>query len=117
MTEKWTQLFASVTRAAQSETFESPYLSDVANLLYSLNLVQPFDWSHWGVPFEEPKDLWQLDINDCIRHITRIVRSDRFCEGNLHLATRSGTVAKLCLVAFERTGGKRAPKLKEVVAN
>jgi hypothetical protein len=59
--------------------------------------------------------VWQLNIYECIQHITRLVRADRTYEGVLYGALRSGLLPALCLVAFQRTEGKRAPVLGEVV--
>ncbi len=111
MTEKWTQLFSCLAQAAQSTDPYSSALIELPTRLGALGLVQPFDWPHWKVPFPELYEVWQLDIEQCTKQITRIVRSDRFAEGNLYSATRSGSLAILCLVAFERTQGKRAPVL------
>ena len=86
---RWSELLEKLTSLEISDEFsESDHLK-VVQMLGGLRLIQPFNWNAWGaelVPFAE---LDQLDIHDCVRHITRIVRADRFSEGILAGAARS----------------------------
>ena len=118
--EKWNELFTVLVRTAQITRYEDIEIAQLAPLLTSLGLIQPFNWNAWGQPVPAPHEMWQLSIFDCIRHITRFVRADRFNEGVLHGAVRSGALPILCMVAFQRTSGQTAPALEDledVVAN
>ncbi len=59
-------------------------------------------------------DLGQLDIHDCVRHITRLVRADRFSEGVLAGALANGYLRALCVVARDRADGKPVPTLAKL---
>lgn len=83
--------------------------------LAQLHLIQPFDWMHWPAPPISEVDLDQLDISDCVRHITRIVRAERFAENSLAGWIQSGHFRKLCEAAQRRTSGRRAPSLPKEV--
>ena len=107
----WQQLIAEVT-ALESKTFHEPgdHLP-MKRVMGRLNLVQPFKWMDWQAPPISEVDLSQLDINDCVRHITRLVRGDRFAEGLLASWIQGSYFRKLCEAARHQAAGKRAPTL------
>ena len=115
--EKWNELFTVLVRTAQLTQPDILEISQLNGSLAALHLIQPFNWNAWGQPVPAPHEMWQLTIFDCIRHITRFVRADRFNEGVLHGAVRSGALPILCMVAFQRTSGQMAPALGDVVKN
>ena len=113
--EKWNTLFHGLVRNAQITDPDFVEIAKLNSLLGSVGLVQPFNWRAWGAATPEQHEVWQLNIYECIQHITRLVRAERTYEGVLYSALRSGLLPALCLVAFQRTEGKRAPVLGEVV--
>lgn len=63
-----------------------------------LSMVEPFDWPKWGEPWpESADDVARLDKELVSKHMTRIMRSDRFIEGNFEAAVASGLVSWLVL--------------------
>ena len=115
--EKWNELFTVLVRTAQLTQPDILEISQLNGSLAALNLIQPFNWNAWAQPVPAAHEMWQLSIFDCIRHITRFVRAERFNEGVLHGAVRSGALPILCMVAFQRTSGQMAPALGDVVKN
>jgi len=102
---------------AEISTLESKEMSDdltyveLTKCLAALRLIQPFDWMQWPAPPLSELDLDQLDIHDCTRHVTRLVRADRFSENLLFGWIRSGHFRKLCETARRAAAGNRAPYL------
>lgn len=63
-----------------------------------LSMVAPFDWPKWKEPWPENEEaISRMDRDTVSKHMTRIVRSDRFIEGNFEAAARSGLVSRLVL--------------------
>ena len=77
--------------------------------LAQLNLIQPFDWMHWHEPYPATAQVKMMDLETAVKHITRIVRADRFMEGTLMACIKSGLLLGLCLVARERSHGEQVP--------
>lgn len=75
----------------------SPAFERVVVALYGVNAVAPFDWMAWTEEngFPDGSGLQDASIDDVVRTITAVVRSDRFCEGSLKEAVDSGTFAVL----------------------
>ena len=63
--------------------------------LGALGLIKPFDWTHWGAPGLTTDMVPSLDDDASWRHITRIVRSERFCEGVFDSHIRDGSLTAL----------------------
>lgn len=75
-----------------------------------LNMVTPFDWPAWKEPWPEAADdVSDLDEELVSKHMTRIVRSDRFIEGNFEGAVRTGLVSWLVLRWLEITAPTGSP--------
>ena len=91
---------------------EPDYL-EMKNYLGQLRLVQPFDWMHWEAPALTEVDLEQVDLHDCIRHITRLVRGDRFAENSLSSWIVSGHFRALCEAAARKANGQPTPALSK----
>ena len=107
----WQQLIDAIAALESKIPHNERDHITMKNCLGRLNLVQPFKWMDWpALPISEV-DLDQLDINDCVRHITRLVRGDRFMEGLLASWIQSGHFRKLCEAARRASAGKRAPSL------
>lgn len=109
--DKWDKLLFSVIIMA---TGGDPAEADIAHLnvrIGSLHLVQPFNWNEWGVDFPSRAEIAELSLADCVRHITRIVRLNRFSEGVLVNAVRSGDLMALCMRAREMANGEPIPHL------
>ena len=72
-----------------------------------LNMVAPFDWPGWKEPWPETADdVAGFDAELVSKHMTRIVRSDRFIEGNFEGCARNGLVSWLVLRWLEITEPK-----------
>ena len=107
----WQQLIDAVTALESRTTHDERDQIVMKNCLARLNLVQPFDWMQWQeLPVSEV-DIDQLDVYGCVRHITRLVRADRFCENLLAGWIQGGYFRKLCEAARHQAAGKRAPAL------
>lgn len=69
-----------------------------------LSMVAPFDWPKWQEPWPENDEvIARMDRDTVSKHMTRIVRSDRFIEGNFEAAAKSGLVSRLVLRWLELT--------------
>lgn len=63
-----------------------------------LSMVASFDWPKWQEPWPENEAaISRMDRDTVSKHMTRIVRSDRFIEGNFEAAAKSGLVSHLVL--------------------
>lgn len=72
-----------------------------------LSMVHPFDWPKWKEPWPENADaVAVLDEDMVSKHMTRIVRSNRFIEGNFEAAAKSGLVSHLVLRWLDLTESK-----------
>jgi len=107
----WQQLIDAVAALESKILAQRARLHHDEELPGRLNLVQPFKWMDWtALPISEV-DLDQLDIHHCTRHVTRLVRADRFSENLLFGWIRSGHFRKLCEAARRAAAGNRAPYL------
>ena len=61
----------------------------------ALGIVAPFNWPEWKEPHIEKELVEFLDDDTAWRHVTRIVRSERFCEGNFDACVRDGSLTAL----------------------
>jgi hypothetical protein len=86
---------------------------EMKKYLGQLRVVQPFDWMHWEAPALTEVDLEQIDLYDCIRHITRLVRGDRFAENSLSSWIVSGHFRALCEAAARKANGEPTPALSK----
>lgn len=107
----WQQLIDEVTALESKTTHDERDHVLMKNYIARLNLVQPFDWMNWEVGFPAVEELNHLDINDCVRQITRLVRRDRFMENSLEMCIHTGYFRALCEAARVQAAGKRAPSL------
>jgi hypothetical protein len=107
----WQQLIDAATALESKTVHKAGDDLPIKRIMGRLNLVQPFNWMDWPAPPLSEVDLDQLDINDCVRHFTRLVRGDRFAEGLLASWIRSGHFRKLCEAARRAAAGDRAPSL------
>jgi hypothetical protein len=68
---------------------------------------------HWEALALTEVDLEQIDLHDCIRHITRLVRGDRFAENSLSSWIVSGHFRALCEAAARKANGQPTPALSK----
>ena len=61
----------------------------------ALGIVKPFDWTKWGEPHIEKELVSSLDDDTAWRHVTRIIRAERFCEGTFDAHVRDGSLTTL----------------------
>lgn len=64
-------------------------------------LVRPFSWPTWDAPMVTIDMVPNLNTDVASKHITRIVRADRFNEGVFEAATRSGVTTALARHLYE----------------
>jgi Family of unknown function (DUF6508) len=88
----------------------------ITSALGALHLVQVFNWSEWienrgGWPTLETTK--NMDLNDCVRTLTAIVRTNRFNEGALAGSIRSGMFRALVRRAEELAHGEEVPAISE----
>ena len=107
----WQQLIDEITALEPVAEHDERALLPMKKCIARLNLVQPFDWMNWEVGFPPIEELNRLDINDCVRQITRLVRRDRFMENSLAMCIHVGYFRALCEAARIQAGGERAPSL------
>jgi hypothetical protein len=109
----WQQLIDEITvLESVAEHDERAYLP-MKQCIARLNLVQPFDWMQWQAPMLSEVDIDELSIDDCLRHITRLVRGDRFAENLLAGWIHEGYFRALCEVARREADGKPVPSLRK----
>ena len=107
----WQQLIDAVSALETKSTHDERDHIVMKNCLARLNLVQPFDWMQWQeLPLSEV-DIERLDVHGCVRHITRLVRADRFCENLLAGWIQGGDFRRLCEAVRRQADGRRAPSL------
>ena len=116
---KWDELFRAISAFEDSPEAGSDEMSTLAIVrgLGSLHLVQPFNWTDWMRTLTEWPSLEQMSamsLDDCVRFLTMIRRSDRFSEGNLAGAVRSGSIRALCERARHESRGMEVPPLPEI---
>lgn len=111
---RWNQLLETLSGLENTTELSVKDHLEVVHQLGGLRLIQPFDWNAWGAEMVPVSDLGRLDIHDCVRHITRLVRADRFSEGVLAGAIAGGYLRTLCVVARERAAGKPVPTLAKL---
>lgn len=108
---KWILLIAKVRWLERQPHLNQHHYLEMKGFLAALRLVQPFDWMHWSAPNLFEVDMEQLDINDCVRYITRHIRGERFFENSIGPWISSGTFGDLCEVAKRKASGLKAPLL------
>lgn len=110
----WQRLFFGLTQAVRVKEPSEMEVGKINSLLGALNLIQPFNWNAWKEPFPAMEEIANLSLEDCIRQITRVVRADRTQEGVLFATIRSGTMARICVVAHQKSKGAPIPPLAKL---
>lgn len=81
------------------EVMGLPHLNGMGHKFHmalgALGLIRPFSWTTWGAPGLTRDMVPTLDDDDAWRHITRIVRSERFCEGVFDSHVQDGSLTSL----------------------
>lgn len=67
----------------------------------SVGLVKPFDWPKWGAPGLTTEMVPMLDDEMSWKHVTRIMRADRFNDGVFEAYARSGSLTALVRHLYE----------------
>ena len=112
--ERWDRLLTGLVEAAQVKQPAESDVGRINGLLGSLNLIQPFSWRTWDVPFPQRHEISELSIEDCVKQITRLSRADRTQEGILWMTVRSGVLLELCETAKTRAAGVAISSLAEM---
>jgi hypothetical protein len=109
--QKWEELITELQELAILAQPDEFRVAMCMPKVGALNLVQPFNWRQWPVPFPEAVQCKLMDLETAIKHITRICRAERFMEGVFMGSVKSGVLLGLCLVVREHTRGERAPSV------
>ncbi len=84
---------------------KSDIVSQFCTIVYNIPIIIEFEWSSWDegrkIASNENFDLDTIDIPTKCKLITAIVRNDRFCDGALIAAFKSGLILKI-LKSIER---------------
>ena len=108
---RWQRLFSAIDTATALNDPTELQLLPLKSALSAVRLIQPFPWPQWQAGMPCIEDVGGLSVEDCIRHITRIVRADRVNEGLLSGWLRSGFIRRLCEVAWEKSNGQPLPSI------
>lgn len=77
----------------------APIVSQFLNIVYTIPIIISFDWGAWYegriIASNEGFDFDTIDLVTKCKLITVIVRNDRFCEGALVSAFKSGLILKI----------------------
>lgn len=69
--------------------------------LYEHNFIQPFNWVSWRespqaqILFNHPDNLLQANLEDLVKSLIVILRSDRFIGGQLASSIKDGFIANI----------------------
>lgn len=78
---------------------KSDIVSQFCRIVYNIPIIIEFEWSSWDegrkIASDENFDLDTIDIPTKCKLITAIVRNDRFCDGALIAAFKSGLILKI----------------------
>ena len=102
---QWKRLFAGLGRAARIEDPSEADVVGVTSLIARVDLIKVFNWRAWEAPYPEESELLEFSYDDCVKHITRIVRVNRTQEGVLWGAIKSGMFVQLCATAHRKSIG------------
>lgn len=93
-------------------TFPGDDARDFVNACSGNDWVRPFDWNTFSQTNEarqlrdDPEKLAQADEDQLVKLLTIVIRKNRFCEGELDNAFRSGLILGI-LKRAERLAGER----------
>lgn len=108
---KWETLIADLESQVGSVRWDETQMVSLSIKIGALHLVQPFNWREWAAPAPAREEIPQLSLDDCVRHITRVVRMNRVAEGVLASYAQSGDLLALCVQARKQAGGKPVPNV------
>lgn len=86
---------APLLKKVNDETSVLPYLSEFHRALSGCGLVRPFNWNEWGAPALTAENAAFLSDDEDWRHVTRIIRGDRFHEGVFRAHALDGSLVAL----------------------
>jgi hypothetical protein len=117
--QKWVGLFAGLAAARVIERPTESDLANVVSLLAGVRLIQPFDWMKWQVMAPSLDEIPSLSLADCVRHITALVRSERYREadvvdGSVWYSLCEGRIESICETARIATNAGIVPPLEEL---
>lgn len=117
---RWQTLFVDLKTQANVINPTDLDLAKINKVLASVRLVQPFDWMAWKVFWPSLDEIPRLSLADCVRHLTRTVRSERFYDAvvtsrRTWVMLQDGSLEALCRTAFLHTGGAIVPPFDEMV--
>lgn len=86
----------SVPRTLEMPDFKKLHY-EYFDLLHELVVLPNFNWVEWGAPMPDIRDVDLYNRELLQKHITRIVRSEKFVEGAFNAAIDNGLLPALCL--------------------
>ncbi len=107
----WDELIQLLKEYAPLEWHEMDLVKLKGSIARVGGLVQPFDWMRWREPFPQGIQLVPMDLQTVVKHVTRIVRGERFYENSLLMHVQQGGLLSLVLRGRYLTGGDPVPNV------
>jgi len=118
----WKPLLDMIPRLEQTRSFgemggsvprwdENEIVSEFRNIVYRIPIIISFDWGSWDegrkITGTKNFDFDTIDIPTKCQIITAIVRNDRFFEGALIGAMKSGLILKILMAIQKQINQKK----------
>jgi hypothetical protein len=71
--------------------------AELVDILYILGVIKNFDWMSWAEPPPQLDQIDEYDEKQAGKHITRIIRSERFTWGELDANIKNDVLPTLCI--------------------
>jgi hypothetical protein len=71
--------------------------AELVDVLYILGVIENFDWMSWTEPPPQLDQIDEYDAKQASKHITRIIRSERFTWGELDANIKNDVLPTLCI--------------------
>lgn len=109
--DRWDELIQLLKEYAPLEWHEMDLVKLKGAIARVGGLVQPFDWMRWPEPYPQGFQLVPMDLQTVVKHVTRMVRCERFYENSLLMHVQEGRLLALVLRGRYLTGGDRVPNV------
>jgi len=72
-------------------------MTELVDILYVLSVIKNFDWMSWTEPPPQLDQICTYDAEQTSKHITRIIRGERFTWGELDANIKNEVLPTLCI--------------------